>query len=159
MSANRDEPMLCEPADEGRWAVRAAGQEPVTLTASEAAVVGKVTNRQISALARTGQIDAVKVDGQWLIDGASLAAYRERRPHRLLRGGKPKQRRLPAAPLLRQIELAGGVTALRSQRRDADLALVERAAREGSLTVWTADHLAVSLLGLTLWELWPEDVS
>lgn len=159
MSANRDEPMLCEPVDEGRSVVGAARQPPVTLTAGEAALAAQVTATQISALARSGRVEAIKVDGQWLIDGASLAAYRERRPYRLHRGGKPKQRRLPAAPLLRQIELAGGVTALRSQRRDADLALVERAAREGSLTVWTADHLAVSLLGLTLWELWPDDLA
>lgn len=72
------------------------------------------------------------------------------------RKGRPPARRLPAAPLLRQVELRGGVTALGSRRRDADLALIERAARDGSITIWMADHLAVTLLGLTLWDLWPE---
>lgn len=157
MSANVNEPDPYELTENGWVAAGAPVAGPVTLTAGEAAEVAQVTQRQISQLARRGTLEAVKVDGQWLVDGASLAAYRSQRPYTPCPGG-PKQRRLPAAPLIRQVELAGGVAAVGSGRADADRALLERAVREGSLTLWAADHLAVTLLGLTLWDLWPDEL-
>jgi hypothetical protein len=160
MSASTDGPIPYKLTRDGWTAARATAVPVSTLTAAEAAEALGVTTAYMCRLASRGAVEAIKVDLQWLIDGASLEEYRTRAPARpvVRRRGARSRVRLSAAPLLRQIELAGGVTALGSRRRDADLALLERAAREGSLTIWAADHLAVSLLGLTLWELWPDEL-
>lgn len=160
MITSADGPIPYELTSDGWTAARAAAVPVSTLTIAETAEALGVTTAYMCRLASRGAVEAIKVDLQWLIDGASLEEYRTRAPvHSVARRrGGPRIRRLPVAPLLRQIELAGGVTALGSRRRDADLALLERAARVGSLTIWAADHLAVSLLGLTLWELWPDEL-
>lgn len=124
-----------------------------TLTAAEAAVRVGMTKSQISRLARLGEVEAVKVDEYWLIDGASVAAYAARR-----RVPPPTSwvacPRLPAGPLLRQIELRGGVAACGVAPDSAEEKAIERAREEGSLTLWAADHMAVRVLGMTPLELW-----
>ncbi len=64
--------------------------------------------------------------------------------------------RVPAGPLLRQIALRGGEAACGVRHRSAEQKSLERARLEGSITLWMADRLAVRLLGLTVWDLWPD---
>ncbi|GEP38587.1 hypothetical protein NPS01_22500 [Nocardioides psychrotolerans] len=151
MSTWEDEQPIDYALTNAGWA---AARTPVTLTISEAvAYAGRVKSR-ILELARTGRVEAVQVDGRWLIDGASLDAYlaQPRRPGIRRRTAGP--RRVSAEPLLRQIALRGGDAACGVEHGSAAQKALERAREDGTVTVWTADHLAVHLLGLTLWDLW-----
>lgn len=150
-----------------RWHPATCDAAPLTLTLREAAERSGLGRRHLSTLAAAGQLDAVKVDGIWAIDGASLDAYcaqprrrggyqpstRPRRPRRPPAG----ERRLPAGPLLRQIDLAGGERALGIENRSAEYMMLLRARHRGWVSLWAADRFAVELLGLTLWELWDVD--
>jgi hypothetical protein len=62
--------------------------------------------------------------------------------------------RLPAEPLLRQVELRGGLAEWGIPPGGAAEKALARARREGTVTIWTADRLAV-LLGMHPLELWP----
>lgn len=124
----------------------------VTYTLAEAARAAHLSRSSVTSLCRRGVIDAVQVDGWWLLDGASLTAWLER-PTVVRRRGS---RRLDAWPLLRQVELAGGRAACGVERNTAEDKALDRAAIEGTLTVRAADQLAVRLLGLTPWEVWGE---
>lgn len=145
MSAREEEPIGYALTGAGWAATRA----PVTLTTSEAAAYAGRARSGILELAKSGRVEAVQVDGRWLIDGASLDAYlaSPRRPH--------EARRLPAGPLLRQVTSRGGDAACGVFAHSAEQKALERARKDGTVTIWMADHLAVRLLGLTLWELWP----
>ncbi|KAA1426457.1 helix-turn-helix domain-containing protein [Nocardioides antri] len=169
----------------GEVALAVSRGRPVTLTAAEAAQALRRTKSYVGTLARQGELDGVKVDEQWLIDGASVVAYEQEHPHRLAGLQRARERaalvavparrtapeprhlvadedevgpnllreRVPAAPLLRQIELAslaGRMASLDEQEQKA----IERARHEGTLTIRAADQLAVRLLGLTLWDLY-----
>lgn len=62
--------------------------------------------------------------------------------------------RVDAAPVLRQVALRGGPEACGAtptQRR-----ALERAELSGTLLLYQADALAVGLLKMTVWDLWPE---
>lgn len=61
----------------------------------------------------------------------------------------PATRRLPAAPLLRLVDQRGA-----TPPDDALARALTRARREGTVTPYSGDHLAVRLLGLTAWEVW-----
>ncbi len=121
---------------------------------------------------------------QWLIDGASLVTYGAEHPHRWVTAlpravaelalvpagatraalavehdddpecGNLLRERVPAGPLLRQIELDRGDGRLVHRLGDAEQAAIERARHEGTLTIHAADQLAVRLLGLTLWDFY-----
>lgn len=141
-------------------ALAVADGRPVTLTSGEAARVLGRTRKHIGKLALVGKLDAVKVDVHWLIDGASVVAYDAAYPSTAFpqEGGPDAVNLLrswvPAAPLLRQIELARGAGRLVHRLEMAEQAAIERARHEGALTINAADHLAVKLLGLTLWDLY-----
>jgi excisionase family DNA binding protein len=126
------------------------------LTAGEAADRLGVRTAQVARLATRGELEGVKVEGQWLIDGASVAAYDavrgQRRPTRWVAAP-----RLPAGPLLRQIELRGGVAACGVEANSTEEKAIGRAQDEGSLTLRAADHLAVRVLRMTPLELWGGD--
>ncbi len=62
--------------------------------------------------------------------------------------------RIPAAPLLRQVELHGGRAHLGLNERTAASRAFDRARREGSLTLDAADQLAVLVLGMHPIEIW-----
>lgn len=153
MSARQDDeqPIAYELTEAGEAAVAAATGAVVTYTAAEAAKASGAGRDIICSLARRGLVDAVKVDGQWLIDGGSLHEYWRRTTPGPPAG--PGQRRLPAAPLLRQIELAGGDDVIGVRQHTAEKRMLERARYEGTVTLWAADHMAVKL-GLTVWDLW-----
>lgn len=60
-----------------------------------------------------------------------------------------------AGPLLQQVALRGGPLAVGAT--ETQQKALERAGASGRLTVDQADALAVALLGLTLWDLWPAE--
>jgi hypothetical protein len=64
--------------------------------------------------------------------------------------------RLDARPLLRQIELLGGFAAVGAARDSAERRLLERAEREGYLSLEAADRIAVRLLHMPAISLWPD---
>lgn len=132
---------------EAGWA-----HHPETFTIREAARATGLSRASITSLCRRDLVDAVLVDGWWLLDGQSLRVWCAR-PAMLQRRGA--QRRLDSWPLLRQIELAGGRRACGVDQNSAEDKALDRATREGSLTVRAADHLAVRVLRRSLWELWP----
>jgi hypothetical protein len=139
-------------------ALAVADGRPVTLTTTEAARALMSTSKYVGALARQGALDAVKVDEYWLIDGASVLAYDAAHPRpRDVEDpdeGNLLRRWLPAAPLLRQFDLAQYEGRLVHRLGLGEQRAIERARQEGALTINAADHLAVKLLGLTLWDLY-----
>ncbi len=158
MSAPVDEPIGYDLTQAGWAAARAAEAAVSTLRVPEAADLLQVAEGHVCRLAQRGLVDAVKVDGVWLLDGGSVEEYRRRTP-RPVRSAGPRRpverrRRLPAGPLLRQVELRGGKAAVGARRTTAERRLLERAEASGYMSLWAADRLAVELLGLTLWELW-----
>ena len=66
-------------------------------------------------------------------------------------------RRLPAEPLLRRVAARGGGAACGTKLDGAVEQALQRARREGTVTVYAADLLAVRLLNLTPWEVWGDD--
>lgn len=130
-----------------------------TFTVTEAALRFRVSKALLTQLARDGLVDAVKVDGRWLYDGADVAAHVARRRARdasRVQDGTAVPR-VDARPLLRQIELRGGPAAVGVRQHSADEKALERAQRDGWLSPELADRLAIRLLGLTMWELWPDE--
>lgn len=77
-------------------------------------------------------------------------------PFTLTEAGWNATDHLPAGPLLRQIELHGGLAAVGVREHSAEERALSRAARDGWLTYAAADRLAVTLLGLTPWKIWPD---
>lgn len=126
------------------------------LTTAEAAVRAGVTRTYVQQLVLASELDAVKVDRYWLIDAESVDDWLARRQTVAAEPGEHIHPRLPAAPLLRWVELLGGAAALGVEAKSAEEKALERAADEGSLTVWAADHLAVHALRMTPWEVWGE---
>ena len=116
----------------GRW-----------LTTGEAAERLGVCGGQVVEQLRTGRLIGVRVErNQWLVDAESVGAVASLR------------RRLPAEPLLRLVAGRGGPSAVGARQHSAEEKALERAARDGWVTVREADALAVGLLGLTPWEVW-----
>lgn len=134
--------------------IEAPASPPATYVIREAARAYGVGSDRIARLALAGKVEAVKVDGMWLIDGESLARHLagSRRPTQPPRPRPPTS--FDATPLLRQIELRGGAAACGVAPRSAEERALERARHDGWLTPYAADHLAIKVLGLTLWELW-----
>ena len=137
----------------------ASGPGPATYTAAEAVRAAGVSRTTVNRWCREHVVDAVLVDGVWLLDGPSTRAAgrawadeRERR-----RSGPvptPGHDELLAEPLLRLVALQGGEDALGVARGSAERRALERARSRGVLTWWTADRLAVTVLGMTPWEVW-----
>lgn len=71
--------------------------------------------------------------------------------------GQPKCAQVPAAPLLRFVMLRGGPAACGAREGTAAERALLRARRNGWLTIWAADELAVHLVGLTPVEIWGEE--
>lgn len=116
----------------GRW-----------LTTGEAAERLGFSLNQVTGLLRTGHLVGMQVERrQWLVDAESVDAVASLR------------RRLPAEPLLRLVAGRGGASAVGVCQHSAEEKALERAARDGWVTVREADALAVGLLGLTPWEVW-----
>lgn len=67
---------------------------------------------------------------------------------------RARDRLLPADPLLRQVELAGGGYGLGIRKSSAEERTLLRARQRGYITEWQADRLCTRLLGLTPPELW-----
>lgn len=132
---------------------------PVTYTTAEAAAAAGVTRKTATKWASSGQVDAVQVDGLWLVDGGSLLAYagRPRPPRPARSASRTAEPRVPAEPLLRQLHLRGGPAACGVQAHSAEEKALERARTEGSLTVWAADQLAVRVLGVHPLLVWGEE--
>ncbi len=156
MSASADQPIPYDLTEAGWSAARAAEAFTSTLTAAEAAAALRCEPNYVRRLARLGVLEAIKVDDVWLIDGASVARYR-RQVARHRRTEASRRRYLPAEPLLKQIQLGGGLYTLGVEPGSAEERAFLRARRSGRLTLWAADHLAVKLLGLTVWDLWPQE--
>jgi len=131
-----DQPVAYWLTDAG-WAVTG----PSTLTLSEAATSSELAPAYVARLVRLGYVDGVEVDGQWLVDGASLAAF--------------MVGRVPAAPLLRQVLLRGGDAACGVRQHSAEERALARARKWGYLTEAGADKLSCSVLRMSVWELWP----
>lgn len=112
-----------------------------TFTVDEAAMRLREGPAYVTSLAAWGAIDAVEVDGAWIFDGAALRAWERRQ-------------RLPARPLLRQIELRGGDYALGVRIGSAEKRALERARADGWVTESAGDHLAVHVLRMTPFEVW-----
>jgi len=127
---------------------------PVSWTVAEASAASGRHPNTIQAWARGSHVDAVLVDRQWLIDGGALLAYAAR-PRRI----HPEPPLLPAAPLLRQIALRGGPAVCGVQAHSPEQKAIERAQREGHLTLWMADRLAAQILGLCPLEVWGRSTS
>lgn len=121
-----------------------------TLEDVEAAVLVGVSRLTVRTWGQTGTVPAVEVDGVWLFDAIDIVAQLARRQAR-------REPRVPAGPLLRQIELRGGDYALGVRIGSAEKKALERAREDGTLTVWAADWLTTQLLGLTPWEVWGEE--
>ncbi|MBS42658.1 MAG: hypothetical protein CMH83_05720 [Nocardioides sp.] len=68
----------------------------------------------------------------------------------------PGHGELLAEPLLRLVALLGGEDALGVARGTAERRALERARSRGVVTWWGADRLAVTVLGMTPWEVWGE---
>jgi hypothetical protein len=83
-----------------------------------------------------GQVEGVEVDGQWLVDGGSLATF--------------MVGRVPAAPLLRQILLRGGDAACGVGLRSTEARALWRAREWGYLTEAAADKLARRVLQMSV---------
>ena len=64
---------------------------------------------------------------------------------------------VPAAPLLRAVELRGGAAACGAKRSPALERALERAQVSGRLTYRAADQLAIRLLGLHPMLVWGDD--
>lgn len=75
--------------------------------------------------------------------------------HGDLAGGAPILPKLPAAPLLELIELRGGI--FECSPTPADRRVFNRARASGAITVWNADRVSHSLLGLHPAEVWDDD--
>jgi excisionase family DNA binding protein len=140
MSALQDEPIVYDLTETGWAAVR------TTMTTEEAAALHGVDRDVISAAARAGVLRGVKVARTWVLDRQSVLDFN---PTLLVR-----RTRLPAAPLLRLIELHGGDYELGVRIGSADKRALERARHDGWVTLATGDRLVVRLLGLTPWEVW-----
>jgi len=131
-----DEPVAYWLTDAG-WA--ATG--PATWTLAEASASSRLAPAYVARLVRVGYIEGVEVDGQWIVDGASLAAF--------------MVGRVPAAPLLRQVLLRGGDAACGVRQHSAEERALWRAREWGYLTEAAADRLSCRVLGMSVWELWP----
>ncbi len=136
--------------------------EQPPFTAREAAHLAGVCRAHIDRLAQAGRLAGEKVglhDG-WLLDRASVEQYASERAARRERPpAQPAPMRpwhLPAEPLLRQLELHGGAARVGVGHKSAEQKALERAKRDGWLTVDAADRLAVRLFGLSPYELWGE---
>lgn len=114
---------------------------PSTLTLTEASMSAGLATAYVAQLVRLGTVEGVEVDGQWLVDGASLATF--------------MVGRVPAAPLLRQIILRGGDAACGVRQSSAEERALMRARSCGWLTEDAADKLACHILAMSAWELWP----
>lgn len=114
---------------------------PSTLTLGEASTSSGLAPAYVGRLVRLGQVEGVEVDGQWLVDGASLATF--------------MVGRVPAAPLLRQVMLRGGDAACGVGMRSTEARALWRAREWGHLTEAAADKLACRVLRMSVWELWP----
>jgi excisionase family DNA binding protein len=132
-----DEPIPYALTDAGR---REAAN---TLTADVAARVACVSRDVVWRAARTGALEGVRAGREWLFARADVEAW-------------AAGRRLPAAPLLNAIDGAGGGAACGVRPGSAEQKALERARADGTLTIRAADRLAVRLLGITPWEMWPE---
>lgn len=125
-----------------------------TLEDVEAAALVGVSRLTVRSWALAEVVPAVLVDDVWLFDVGDVLAYdaaRRARPGR-------REQRVPAEPLLRQVDLAGGDYALGVRIGSAEKRALERARHDGTLTLWAADQLAVRLLGMTPVELWGDDL-
>lgn len=63
---------------QGVWVLAAWGKRIHTLTPSEVAEQLGVTVQMVSKLIRQGKLDAVKVDGHWLVSQHSVTMYKDR---------------------------------------------------------------------------------
>jgi hypothetical protein len=117
------------------------------ITNAEARVLLRVSSWQTNHLARAGLVRAVKVDEYWMFERDSVLAYDEAR--------RDRAQRLPTEPLLRQVRLRGGRAACGVAPESSTARRLQQAAVSGHLTVETADELAVHVLGLTVWDVWP----
>lgn len=59
-----------------------------------------------------------------------------------------------AEPFLRLLDAWGGAQALGVQQHSAEERAIERARRDGHLTVWAADRLAAKVLRVSACEVW-----
>jgi hypothetical protein len=117
------------------------------LTNAEARRLLRVSSWQVNHLARHGRIRGRKVAEYWVLDRASVLAYNERR--------RRAELRLPAEPLLRQVQLRGGRAACGIVPGSSTARALDQAQASGQLSAEAADDLAVHVLGLTVWDLWP----
>lgn len=134
------------------------------LTMAEAARVAGVTLSAVKHAHRASRLPAVRrPDGVWAVERADAVAYgREAADRRArvaqrraeARAAASPRRVLPAAPLLRQVELRGGPAACGARQDTAELEALRLARLYGRVTRRTGDQLA-TMLGLSVWDLWP----
>lgn len=65
--------------------------------------------------------------------------------------------RVSAEPLLRLLAVRGGPAACGAGEGTAEEQALLRARRQGWVTIWAADELAVRLLGMTPLEVWGDE--
>lgn len=129
-----------------------------TVTTAEAAVLLDVTAYSVTRLAKRHQLAGVLVGrGGWLFDRDDVLAYRAAPPAGRSSGPRRRPPRIDAGPLLRQIALRGGDKSVGVRPGSAEYWALEDARERGAVTVWMADRLAVTLLGLTPVELWGDE--
>ncbi|HSX68769.1 helix-turn-helix domain-containing protein [Nocardioides sp.] len=157
------------------------------VTVAEAATLGRVTPDRVRQLVREGVLPGQKVDGRWMVRAGGLAAWLEGRStyvrrHSIARVRPPRLRPIPearmevirrcgrarvasgprhprvaAAPLLRLVIARGGPGACGARGGTAAEQALVRARRQGWLTIWAADELAVRLLGMSPLEVWGDE--
>lgn len=126
------------------------------MTTDEAATMLGVERDAVAVLAAFCRLAGVKSGRRWLLDRRSVQerAARPRRTPGPPAGQRLSEPRLPAGPLLRQIELRGGLRACGVMPGSPEEKAFYRAAKTGHLTIWAADRLSVGLLGMTPLEVW-----
>lgn len=142
------------------------------LTTAEAGRLVEKSAAAIAGASRKGLVDgAVNVGGNhWLLPRSSVVAYaagvaertkqrakdRERRRAATRVREAPRVRSVDAGPFLALLDARGGTRACGVAPRSSTERAIDRARVAGRLTHRMADRLAVEVLGLTMWEIWPD---